>query len=38
MTLDPRKWLFPNSHALTDWELVLREIMGVVAYKIAGYI
>ncbi len=34
----PNSWLIPNSGALVKWNILLKEWMGIFAYKIAGYI
>ncbi len=33
----PDAWI-PNSYALNEWSIVFREIIGVIAYKMMGYL
>ncbi len=34
----PDELLIPSSSAIGNWEIVIRECLGMLAYKIAGYI
>lgn len=31
-------WLLPSPHALANWSMLIKEWVGMVAYRIAGYI
>lgn len=31
-------WILPGPHALANWSMLIKEWVGMVAYKIAGYI
>lgn len=31
-------WLLPSPHALANWSMLIKEWVGIVAYKVAGYI
>ncbi len=31
-------WALPSAHALANWSMLIKEWVGIVAYKIAGYI
>ena len=31
-------WILPSPHALANWSMLIKEWIGMVAYKIAGYI
>lgn len=30
-------WLLPNTRAMTSWELVIKEMVGLLVYKLKGY-
>ena len=34
----PDRWLLPSVGALEGWEIVVRELVGMVTYAVAGYI
>lgn len=34
----PDVLLIPSSAAIGNWEIVIRELLGMVAYKLRGYI
>lgn len=38
LTFTPDKLLIPNASALSTFEVVIREMVGTVAYRVAGYI
>ncbi|MBK7410772.1 MAG: YdcF family protein [Saprospirales bacterium] len=37
LSWNPVDWFFPSSYALHIWELLIKEWVGVVMYKITGY-
>ena len=34
----PEGWLIPNINSLANWDILMKEWMGFIAYKIKGYI
>lgn len=38
VTYTPDSWLIPNENAFKKWVILEREIVGIVMYKLAGYI
>ncbi len=34
----PGELLFPTEKALNKWTIIIHEIIGIVSYKIVGYI
>lgn len=37
VTYTPDSWLIPNENALRKWVIFEREILGILMYKLAGY-
>ncbi len=33
----PSSWLLPNTRALTTWEMLIKEMVGLLVYKVRGY-
>lgn len=38
ITFTPDSWLIPNENAFKKWAILEREIVGILMYKLAGYI